>query len=612
MFDHNQTLNQTIFSKFNFLCISEEDLRTIINNLKNKTSTGPYDLSYKFIKTIAAPLITPFTQIINQSIFNGVYPDALKTAKVIPLFKKDDNEIMDNYRPVSCLCPLAQIIGKVVNTQLTKYMMENKLFFNSQHGFRKIHSTETAAIELVDYTKNEIDNGHCPVSIFIDLSKAFDTIDHSILLQKLKYYGIDGIALNWFKSYLNERKQFVVINDSNSDLNFIKTGVPQGSILGPLLFLIYINDLQFISTNLKLISFADDTTITLSLCFVKNACNYCNNEQKFTKSHLNQELQNVYNWLCANKLSLNLKKTKYMIFHNSQRNIAKNHLFKYLVDEPSTIKINETPIERVKSYKFLGLILQENLSWKEHIEKTANNISRTICILYKIKYKVPQNILKMIYSALILPHLNYGILIWGFDLERLFILQKKAIRIISNSFFLEHTDKLFKKLKLLKIHDIFKLKCAVFFYKFQKNDLPHQLMSILSYQSSNHQYYTRNSSNIPFDSPIETNNQQQNLEISRTNLKCSESCIRFFIPQFIPTLPADILSKINTVSLCNFKYQLKKYYIDLYSDDICSVSNCYPCIKKFFHPYGFSSIIRFLHLYSYMADFQIENKTTSS
>ena len=218
------------------------------------------------LKFIASELLCQLTIIINQSLCTGIFPDKLKIANIKPIYKKDDPHVPDNYRPISLLPSISKVFEKVAFLQLYDYFTENELIYDSQYGFRKLHSTELAAIELTDKIYTSLDNKKQPLAIFLDLSKAFDTIDHSILLYKLHYYGVKGTALNWFKRYLTNRSQQVEFNDTISSSKKIETGVPQGSILGPLLFIIYMNDISKVTDKFHFTLYADDTSLLKPLC----------------------------------------------------------------------------------------------------------------------------------------------------------------------------------------------------------------------------------------------------------------------------------------------------------------------------------------------------------
>ena len=238
---------------------------TLINGLKSKHSSGHDEILSKLLKDIGVVIAPTLSVIMSQSLCTGVFPDKLKIAKVIPLFKKGDESLIENYRPISLLSSSSKVFERIVFNQLYKYLDDNNLLFDSQYGFRKHHSTELAAVELIDRIYETMDQGDIPISIFLDLSKVFDTLDHSILLNKLEYYGVKGNASRWFSSYLTGRYQYVDMEGARSEISYIQTGVPQGSILGPLLFILYANDKHTISEKFTFITYADDTTLTLSV-----------------------------------------------------------------------------------------------------------------------------------------------------------------------------------------------------------------------------------------------------------------------------------------------------------------------------------------------------------
>ena len=364
--------------------------------------------------------------IINQSLDTGVFPTKLKIAKVIPIFKNDDDTKFSNYRPISTLPTISKVFERVIFEQLYNYLNSLNLFYHGQYGFRENHSTELAALELIDRVIHYLDKGETPISVFLDLSKAFDTLDHSILLSKLEYYGIRDNALELFKSYLSNRKQYVVLDTIQSDSVNIVTGVPQGSILGPLLFTIYINDIITCSDKFKFIVYADDTTLLTT-------ANVFDKQIELSLS-INNELAKVNDWLRVNKLSLNVNKKKAMVFHMPQK--------KMLLPQ---LNIAGMAIEFVSNFNFLGVKIDTNLNWISHTNCVANTILKTAGVLNKLRDILPQSVLTAIYFSLIQCHLGCGILAWGHQSNRIFKLQKRILRIITCSPYISHTAPLLKK-----------------------------------------------------------------------------------------------------------------------------------------------------------------------
>jgi len=275
-------------------------------------------------------------------------------------------------------------------------------------------------------------NPEFTLAIFCDLSKAFDVINHDILLYKLNSYGVRGVANQWFKSYLSDRSQFVELDKEYSSLLPIGCGVPQGSILGPLLYLIYVNDI-FNSCNGNIVSFADDTTLFMSHCDV---------HQLFANANI--QVNNLFEWFCANKLSLNANKTKFIV-------IRPNHTHCDLTG--LNIYIDNTMLKRIgkdceeKSANFLGIHIDEHLTWKYHIAHVNTKVSRSLFFIKQVKNFLPSESMRTLYFALVHSHFSYGILAWGNAnktvLHRSIVLQKRALRIINNANYNGHTDPLF-------------------------------------------------------------------------------------------------------------------------------------------------------------------------
>ena len=446
-------------------------------DMSSKNSSGYDNISPKLIKSIAPLIVPSLTLIINQSLTTGVFPDKLKIAKVIPIYKKLDKTQIQNYRPISLLPSFSKIFEKIAYNQLYNYFLSNNLLCKSQYGFRKKHSTDHAILELADRILLEMDKGNTPIAIFLDLSKAFDTLDHTILLQKLKYYGISETSLKWFQSYITNRKQYVQFQNVKSNLATISTGVPQGSIIGPLLFIIYINDLSNATSFFNPMIYADDTCLINSLqCY-----------KAVSDSHMiNDELNNIYLWLSVNELSLNVNKTKYILFSTTKK---KRKL------DPPAISINGSKIEKVHEFNFLGVTFDQHMTWASHIHKVSCKLSRNAGIISKLKYTLPCYTLKTLYDSLIQSHLHYGLLAWGAgNTDRVLKIQKKVIRTISNSKYNSHTEPIFKALCILKLPDLFKLNILKFYYDFEQGTLPHYLQSYdVRPRSTVHNYNTRHS-----------------------------------------------------------------------------------------------------------------------
>ena len=544
-------LKTKIESNFSFDTVDNTYVLNLINKLKPKTSFGHDGLSSIMLKDIATSVSPILTCIINQSLCTGIFPESLKIAKIIPIFKKENPHITDNYRPVSLLPIISKIFEKVVFTQVYDYFNENKLLYKSQYGFRKLHSTELAALEFTDQIVYNLEQGKLPLAIFLDLSKAFDTIDHNILLDKLSYYGISDNALKWFKSYLRQRKQYVQYGDSKSAMSYIKTGVPQGSILGPLLFIIYMNDIAAVTKKFHFTLYADDTSLLEPLCTFS-----VDSEENFDQisKNINQELKLITDWLSLNKLSLNAKKTKMMVFHHKQKRICTKSLKLY---------ISSKKIECVKEFNFLGIMLDENLNWKSHVQKISGKIAGVAGTLSRLKRFLPSSILKTIYNALIQPHLNLGVLLWGIKIGRIYKLQKWAVRAITSSKYNAHTAPIFKELKILRIHELYRVNLLKFFFKYKKNMLPAYFEGMFEgvYLSHNH----------------DTRHKKDPVPGIWKSIAAKNS-IRFALPAAISIAPKILLDKIldDDIKLNGFSRCAKTFFIDEYETE-CSISNCYVC-----------------------------------
>ena len=396
----------------------------------------------------------------------------MKIAKVIPIFKASDPQIIQNYRPISLLTSFSKLLEKIMYDKVMTYMNSQNILYKHQYGFRPQHSTIHPIIHLLNHCA-EHTNKNIPeftLAVLCDLSKAFDVINHDILLTKLNNYGIRGIANKWFASYLCERSKFVDIDGNISSSKSITCGVPQGSIIGPLLYLIYVNDIHR-SCNSNILSFADDTTLFLS-----------NSDIGSLYEEANKEMNSLYMWFCANKLSLNAKKTKYIILKpHSKKCSVENR--KLSIDGVSLERIGNDCVS--KSTKFLGICLDENLTWKHHIANVNSKISRALFSIKQVKNILPVSMLNKLYFALIHPHLIYGILSWGSagksTLQKTVTLQKRAIRMINKKSYNSHTDPLFLSSSIIKMQDLYNYQATIFMFDYTRKKLPSSFDSVFPY-----------------------------------------------------------------------------------------------------------------------------------
>ena len=477
---HREFLSSAICKLSNslFLCPSTpSEIVNVVSTFKGNKAAGFDSVSPNVVKQVIESIAVPLSLAINASFNQGVFPDRLKTAKVVPIFKSEDRAFVNNYRPVSVLSVFSKIYERLMYNRLNSYLVKNSLLTENQFGFKAQHSTSMAVLQLVDQIATQLDNGNLTVGVFIDLSKAFDTVDHSILLDKLSMYGVRGNSFDWIQSYLSGRHQYVQLNEVKSDLLHVNCGVPQGSILGPLLFIIYINDIVNISNILQMILFADDTNLFLSGPNVNDIC-----------TRLNAELCKLSRWFKLNKLSLNIKKTNFIVFRPKNKIIA----------NVPKIQIDSNSLDMVESSKFLGIIINSRLDWSDHIGFIKNKVCKTIGILKCVRHKLPSQIMRSLYFSLVNPYYEYGNIVWAVNnsvsLQKLFITQKKAIRIISNAKWREHTHPIFRSLHILKIDEIHKLQVACFMFRVCKGFVPSYFSSIFCFNADVHHYNTRHAS----------------------------------------------------------------------------------------------------------------------
>ena len=515
--------------------ITAEEIQKEIMSLNSKKACGPFSIPVKLLKLIKSPISKPLELLFNHSLSTGKVPQDFKIARVIPVFKNGSKTDINNYRPISLISVYNKLLEKLVYKRVLVFLENNKMIYSKQFGFRSNHSTEQALLFIVNKIQNAIENREFSCGIFLDFSKAFDTVDHKILLDKLDYYGIRGVAKEWFISYLKDRKQYVSIGNVKSDYKNISCGVPQGSVLGPLLFLLYINDLKECLHLLDAHLFADDTNLF-----------YSGKNLKDLETTVNSELKEVQTWLSANKLSLNITKSYFVIFRPHQKNIPfQIHL-----------SINNELLKQEECIKYLGIFLDSHLKWRFHINYITKKINRNIGLLSKLRHLVNKKILIELYYSFIFPYLIYSLIIWGNTystiLYPLCTIQKRAIRIITFSSYRDHSTPLFKLTNILKLTDLIYFQTAIFMYKFHHRMLPSLFDNYFTEISKTHNYSTRLSQKKSYCLPkIRTNYGIYN--------------IRYQGPKVWNSINKTLRDEMH---ISTFKTKLKSRLIDLYDENI--------------------------------------------
>lgn len=463
------SVQRTVGNTIMLNAVSESEIINVINGLKNTNSSGCDNFSVRIIKQCSHLIAKPLCNIINQCFLEGHFPDLLKISKVICVYKKDNPKLICNYRPISLLSIFSKILEKVLATRIVSFLESNNILSHNQHGFRENQSTMSALLSFLNLIYKALDEGNKVIALFVDLSKAFDCVDHNILLKKMELYGLRGQCSKILKSYLSNRKQFVEYYGNRSDTLEIDIGVPQGSVLGPLLFLLYINDIEnFIY--IFYCAFADDISMV----------SYGKTVDDMT-GKLNSNLLSLYDYFNITHLVMNLGKTFCMEFHPVGGNYTCSRL----------IKLNRKSIEQVKNFKLLGIHIDMSLDFKIHVEYICKKCASICFAIKRLCNVASKHIVQIFYHSNFESRIRYGVICWGNSstANRVFVIQKRAIRFIFGLQYRQSCKETFIKRK------IFTFPCLYIFeiLKFVKKNI-----SDFNLQNEYHQYNTRHGENLQY------------------------------------------------------------------------------------------------------------------
>lgn len=472
-YEYLNSFRQNTNFLFDLTPTNSEEISNAINKLKTAAATGFDNISMKFIKKFKERLIPLLVKFINTSFLSSTFPSSLKIAIVTPIFKTGNAKDKTNYRPISVLSAFSKIFEFIIKNRLDNFLVNNQIFHDEQYGFEKNSNTTAACLSLTDFVTKNMDEKLYVGCLFLDLQKAFDCVDYEILQFKLNKLNFNSPQLNFFDSYLTNRKQRVKIGDTLSESKTIVKGVPQGSILGPLLFKIYIDDIARLKLKGLIQLYADDAVLK-----------YAERDEESLKASIMHDLPIIEEWLKKNRLLLNVKKTKILLFENRQCTYPN---FSY----------NGTIIEVVKSFNYLGLQIDSRLKWQDHINHVIKKITPYIFILRRLRNIFNKPVLKIIYSSYILSNIMYLNPIWSntcqIHLGKLDIVHKKAIKAIHNYPIRISTNNLYSS-QYLSLANISKLELYTIAFKIIHNEIKHNFILNRSFEI--HNYNTRNKSNF--------------------------------------------------------------------------------------------------------------------
>ena len=404
-----------VHESFFVLPSTPSEIKNLIMSLPNKgfTIDSIPVFIYKKIVDYIAPV---FSVLFNKSVSEGIFPNILKIARVTPIYKSKSHKIVSNFRPISVLSFTSKILEKLMKSRVMKYLERNSIIYDKQFGFREGYSTTDAILEFVDSCTTSLNDKIYTIAVFLDLSKAFDTVNKDIMLKKLDYLGFRGVVNEWFASYLSDRRMYVQYENSRSVMKTLNIGLPQGAVSSPYLFTLYVNDMHQASDKLTFLHFADDTTVHMSGRNLRQLC-----------VDVSAELLKVSEWMKANRLSLNVDKTSFMLFTH-----------KVVNREEVEIDIGGRVVQQARSAKFLGILIDDRLSFNQHTMALRKKLSCALGIMYKMSGYVPGHILRMMYYSLFYPHLICGLSVWGgcgaTNFDKINRIQQRALSLIEERY----------------------------------------------------------------------------------------------------------------------------------------------------------------------------------
>ena len=511
-----------VVDTLNNIMITSEEVKTVLQTIKLGKSSGPDNINNRILKEIAIPISEPLSDLYNFSLSHGIFPEIWKQANVSPLYKKDDPSLACNYRPISLLSTVGKVMEKIVHKHIFNYFKDHNIITCLQSGFVPGDSTVNQLVDIYNTFCKALDDGLEVRAVFCDISKAFDRVWHKGLLFKLKRAGINGLLLDWLTNYLTDRKQRVVIPGGTSDWEFIKAGVPQGSILGPLLFLLYINDIVTdIHSSVRL--FADDTSLYIIVDDPTDAA-----------EQLNIDLETINRWAETWLVKFNPSKSESLLV---SRKINRN------VHPP--LIMNRVHINEVQLHKHLGIFLSNDGTWHEHINYITSKAWQKIYVMRKLKFLLDRESLNRIYISFIRPTLEYADIVWNnctqYEINQIEKVQQEAARIVTGATRLISIELLYKETGWEPLHKRRYKHNLCQVYKMVNDLTPNYLTSLIPATVANTSaYQLRDSENVR---PL----------LTRTQLY-----YKSFLPSSIRNWNELPLNIRNSSSLTSFKRQLNK------------------------------------------------------